>query len=217
MKRILNVFREFFGGFLIALASYASLVSGNNAIGFVFIAFALLAIVTFQFSLYTERVGYGVFIDDSEFYIMLYSFIRTLLFNTIGILIAVGVFKLSHIPSEVYERVIDLANAKVSYPGTGFFFGIFTGILVFIGCSFCSLGRQAKKNPVEGIAVLMLCVAVFEIARFDHFFESVFYLFLAGTPMTTYSFGYLCMVLLGNTIGTIVAAWLCYPDGEFDV
>ena len=104
-------------------------------------------------------------------------------------------------------------NEKIAYPGTGFFLALFCGALIFIGIHYRVYAADNKTN-FEGYFVIMLCVSVFVICKFDHCIANAFYISLSGIPIVenTDLIGFWCMTVLGNTIGSIFMAYALHID-----
>ena len=71
-----------------------------------------------------------------------------------------------------------------------------------------------NKTNFEGYLVIMLCVSIFVICKFNHCITDAFYISLSGIPIVENAnlIGFWCMTVLGNTVGSLFMAYVLHID-----
>lgn len=214
MRETINyVVREFLGGVVIGIAGFCYLMIDNPVVGAIFFSTGLLIIITNRLSLYTGEIGFMPFLHNVSYYKKVYSMLRTLIFNALGAASVGFLIRNSYLYGYVSDRVSNLMNEKIAYPGTGFFLALFCGALIFIGIHY-RIYKFDNKTNLEEYFILMLCVSVFVICKFDHCIANAFYISLSGIPIVenTNLIGFWCMTVLGNTVGSLFMAYALHID-----
>ena len=194
MKHEQTFLKAIMAGVYIGMAGLIYLSINQHIIGALFFSFGLLVILSRGYYLYTGKVGY-VF-PYQKGYINVLA--KTLSGNVIGIFVIARLFRLSGI-THVIERGTDLYHTKLGLIWyETLILAIFSGMLMYIAVDSY---RKAKIDALKIILVVMP-VAIFVIAKFEHSIANMLYLFL-GNTYTLKGFLYLLIMLVGNAIGSI--------------
>lgn len=170
-------------GVAIGIGGAVNLAAGRGIPGAVLFSVGLLAVLMFDYSLYTGKVCY---LADGLPVI--------LIGNLIG---AVGVGLLLRLTNvQVGEAARMISLAKLEEPWKAVPNGVLCNVLIYWGVE--AYRKSASPIPT------MLCVAVFVAAGFDHCVANAFY-FAAGGVVSIRMIGFMALNVAGNTIGGIAA------------
>lgn len=195
-KKILSVLiKSIFAGAMISLGGWLYLRTNDKVLGAFLFSIGLILIVNFGFNLYTGKICYlfdNLKKKEKELPYWL-SLIIILIGNYLGCLamgfifkgvfpdIAMEVLVASKLDQKWYEVIVR---------------AVFCGLLI----NFAVEGFNKITNNFGKYVVLVLCVAGFILAGFEHCVADMFYLVYAG-EFSLSSFGFLGLVVLGNTLG----------------
>ncbi len=163
-------------------------------IGAFFFSTALLCICIKGYSLYTGKIGY-VFDKHSKEDISV--LLLGLLGNAIGT-IGVG-YLLGWAFPTLKATALSLCAGETGKLGQGYGFAliraIFCGILVF-------LAVDIYRNDKSVLGILF-CIPVFILSGYEHSIADIFYFSVSGI-VSLEAFGYLWIIILGNSIGALI-------------
>lgn len=160
----------------------------NRYVGAVMFSVALLCICLKGYALFTGKVG---FIPEKhgreEFSVLLLGLLGNAIGTVLGgYLIRAGLPKLG-------EAAETLCQAKLlQLPGQTFVRALFCGILMYLAVSI----YRDQKNVIG----ILFCIPVFILSGFEHSIADIFY-FAASGIVSVKAFGFLWMVILGNSVG----------------
>ena len=160
-------------------------------IGAFFFSTALLCICIKGYSLYTGKIGYILSKHSKEDLSVL---LLGLLGNALGT-IACGYLLAVTFPA-LKETAFELCKLKLAQGyGFGLLRACFCGVLVYLAVDI-----YRNEKSVLGI---IFCIPVFILSGYEHSIADIFY-FAASGIASIEAFGYLVMILLGNSIGALV-------------
>ena len=192
MKNVLQKITEgVLAGIMIVIGCTVYLACENKVFGAIFFSVALITICFKGFSLYTGKIGLMTIKNfKSDFTALtlglLGNVIATFLF---GLLISVALPKLQ----TVAQTAVSL-KLKESFI-EALIRAIFCGILMYVAVSV-----YREKNSLAGI---VFCVPVFILCGFEHSIANMGY-FAIARVIDLQSFGYIWIIILGNTIGGLL-------------
>ena len=184
-------------GLLITIGGAVFLACINPAtpytryIGAFFFSTALLCICMKGYSLYTGKIGYVIGKHSKEDISVLFL---GLLGNTIAT-IGLGYLLAVTFPN-LKETALSLCNDKLTQ-GYGFALirACFCGVLVYLAVDI-----YKSDKSVLGI---VFCIPVFILSGYEHSIADIFYFAISGIQSLE-AFGYLWMIILGNSIGSLI-------------
>lgn len=175
-------------GFVIALGGSVFLACENRYVGAILFCVALLCICYKGYALFTGKVGY---IPEAHGKAEWQLLLLGLLGNLIGTFISGAAVRYA-IPS-IGETALTICTAKLTQTAMSTLIrGIFCGILMYLAVSI-----YRDKNSVFGI---LFCIPVFILSGFEHSIADMFY-FAASGIVSMKAFGFLWIVIIGNSIG----------------
>ena len=185
MKKIIS---GIMAGILIAIGGTVYLSCDNKYVGAVLFSVALLCICYMGFSLFTGKVG---FIPEKHGKEEISVLLLGLLGNLIGTFLC-GLLIRYALPA-VSEGAFTICSAKLEQT----FFSalvraVFCGILMYLAVA---IFRQHKS-----IAGIVFCIPVFILSGFEHSIADMYYFALSGI-VSWKAFGFLWIIILGNSIG----------------
>ncbi len=199
LQRLAN---GFLAGMLISiggavfLACYAKNADGSLAFSYYVGAFmfpiALLCICMKGYSLYTGKIGYVLSAHKKED-------ISVLLLGLAGNVLGTAAFGYlcGWVFPNMKETATVLCTAKL---GQGYLFGLLRaflcGILVY-------LAVDIYKNNNKSTLGVLIGIPVFILSGYEHSIADMFY-FAAYGVASWQSFGYICMILIGNSLGALL-------------
>ncbi len=187
-------------GIMVAIggAIYLACAADTNTplgkyIGALLFSVALLSICMLGFYLYTGKVGYlgeGFTLDKVKCLAvgLAGNYIGATL---IGLLISV-------VSPTMYQKAVSVTTAKLTmegWPARALALGAFCGILMYVA---------VKIFAVKGTALgVLFCIPTFILAGFEHSIADMFYM-AAAREFSGWSFLFLLMVVLGNSLGAVI-------------
>lgn len=183
-----NILNGISAGLVIALGGSVFLACENRYVGAVLFSVALLCICFKGYSLYTGKVGYIPEAHGKEEWSVL---LLGLLGNLIGTYIS-GVAVRYAIPA-IGETALTICTAKLTQTALSTIIrGIFCGLLMYLAVSI----YRDNKTPLG----ILFCIPVFILSGFEHSIADMFY-FAASGIVSMKAFGFIWLVILGNSIG----------------
>jgi len=199
--------------FSIALGGTLFLVckdTGKPILGGFLFPIGLLLILCFSFNLFTGKIGY-VFRKKKDY---LLDLLLIYLGNIIGSLIYGLILRLTN---KTLLDSVGLATAAaklLNINGTGktwyslLLGGMVCGMLVYLAVeSF----KSEKLHPIFRISLVILCIAAFVIAGFEHCIADMFYFAFAGTfygENWWIAIISILIITIGNSLGSIILDYL---------
>lgn len=175
-------------GLLITIGGSVFLACDNRYVGAVMFAVALLCICLKGYALFTGKVGYlPERHGREEFSVLLLG----LLGNGLGTILGGWLIRagLPHLGAAAET----LCAAKLAQgPGQTFIRALFCGVLMYLAVSV-----YRDQKTVIGI---LFCVPVFILSGFEHSIADMFY-FAASGIVSLRAFGFLWVVIIGNSVG----------------
>lgn len=192
LQRLLS---GFLAGLLISIggAVFLACYAENKFVGALLFSVALLCICIKGFSLYTGKIGY---LPEKHSRDDLSVLLLGLAGNLLGT-VACGYLIAFLFPS-LKEVALTLCNGKLAqqppYLG-GCLRAVLCGILVYLAVDI-----YRSNKSVLGI---VFCIPVFILSGYEHSIADMFY-FAASGIVSWEAFGYLWMIILGNSVGALL-------------
>lgn len=178
-------------GGAVFLACYSPDVAYMRYVGAFFFSLALVCICMRGYALYTGKIGLVIQNHKKEDISLL---LLCLLGNAIGT-IAFG-YLIGWIFPNIKEIAITLCTSKLAQGyGFGLLRAILCGILVYLSVDI----YRNNKTPIG----ILLCIPAFILSGYEHSIADIFY-FAASGIVSWEAFGYLFMIILGNSIGGLL-------------
>ncbi len=185
-------------GILISIGGAVYLACENKYVGAALFSVALLCICYKGYALYTGRVVYLPEKHDREAFSSLFLGLAGNAAGTVvcGLAVRYALPKLG-------ETAEALCGGKLAQivPQT-LIRAFFCGALMYLAVSIF----RYKKTPVA----ILFCIPVFILSGFEHSIADIFY-FAAGGLFTLPVLGFVCAVILGNSVGGVLLPILV-PD-----
>ncbi len=190
-------------GLLITIGGSVFLACDNRYVGAVMFSVALLCICLKGYALFTGKVG---FIPEKHGKEELSVLLLGLLGNAVGTVLGGALIRAGL--SGLGEAAEKLCAAKLlQLPGQTFVRALFCGILMYMAVSV-----YRDRKDVIGI---LFCIPVFILSGFEHSIADIFY-FAASGIVSLKAFGFLWMVILGNSVGGMLLPALGMIGGKSD-
>lgn len=180
-------------GFAIGLGGTVYLSCENKYLGAFLFGTGLFIILTFNFSLFTGKVGY--LIVNKISYILKLAVVWV--GNLIGTVIMGVMILHTRISPEIVQKAEDICKIKFSDNLISIFIlAFFCGILMFIAAE----GYKRILNPLGQILVIFLPVVLFILSGYEHCIANMFY-FTVSENWSFKTVIYLLVMTLGNSFG----------------
>ena len=178
-------------GIMVSIGGCAFLACENKIAGAVLFSVALLVICYKGYSLFTGKVGY---IPENHRKEDISALLLGLFGNLAGTVLC-GLLIRTALPA-FGNTACTVCEAKLAQGAcSAFVRGIFCGVLMY---SAVSIFRS--KGSIAGI---VFCIPVFILSGFEHSIADMFYFALSRT-VSIKAFGYIWLVILGNTAGGMI-------------
>ena len=202
-----DIVRKFLSGFaagiLISIGGAVFLACENRYVGAVMFSVALLCICIKGYALYTGKIG---FIPEKhgreEFSVLLLG----LLGNVCATFLCGLAIRYAVPASGTVAETVCGSKLLQEIPAT-FLRGVFCGILMYLAVSV----YRDQKNVIG----ILFCIPVFILSGFEHSIADIFY-FAASGMVSLKAFGFLWMVILGNSVGGMLLPALQMLGGRKD-
>ena len=167
------------------------LKDGNKALGAILFSIALLVICYKGFSLYTGKIGFIIENHDKEAFSVL---LLGLLGNAIATIL-IG-FAVQYAFSDLQAAAETICDAKLTQSfGSAFLRSVMCGILMYLAVNI-----YRENKTIVGI---LFAIPVFILSGFEHSIANMFYFSVSGI-VSWNAFGYLWLIVLGNTLGAFI-------------
>lgn len=198
-EKILDIARKIADGFLagmlisiggaVFLACYTEMPPIGKYVGGLFFCTALFCICAKGYALYTGRIGYVLEKHSKD---DVSAMLLGLLGNLLGTVVCGYLIALS-IPT-IKENALVLCNGKLETQELWqtLIRAFFCGILVFLAVDL----YKNHKTPLG----IFFCIPAFIFSGYEHSIADMFY-FAASGILSWEAFGFLWIVILGNSVG----------------
>lgn len=175
-------------GVFISIGGTVFLSCEDRVVGAVLFSVGLLSICCLGLFLFTGKIGYWVEEPTAAYAV---SMLVTLLGNGVGTLVCGRLIAVAK--PALAEKAAALCAGKLEMsPAAVVITAFFCGILMYT-----AVAVYREKGTLLGV---LLCVPTFILSGFEHSVADMFYLFAAGV-FSAQAFGFLGLVVLGNTLG----------------
>lgn len=192
MKKVISQICEgILAGIMIEIGCCVYLACEIKWVGAILFSVALLTICYRGYSLYTGKIGLIAFNHKKEDF-------SVLLLGLLGNVIATAAFGIiiHYAIPNLGETANALATNKLNQEAWQTLIrGIFCGILMYIAV----IVFRENKTPIG----ILFCIPVFILSGFEHSIADMGY-FATGAVFSWKAFGYIWLVILGNTIGALI-------------
>ncbi len=198
MKKYLDfLIKGFYAGILISIGGIAYLAIENKIVGSFIFSFGLLTICIYSFNLYTGKVGY-ILVNKINYLIEL---VLSLIGNFLGTFAVGSLMRLTRFQNYI-DTATNIVNTKLNDNILSIFIlAIMCGMIMYI-----AVNNYKKQNDVIGkYMAIFMGVMAFILCGFEHCVANMFYFSIAGV-FSLKVFGYLLIMILGNSIGSIIIA-----------
>ena len=199
MKKYLDfLIKGIYAGILISIGGIAYLAIENKVAGSFIFSFGLLTVCMYSFNLFTGKVGY-LLINKINY---LLELLISLIGNFLGTFIVGNLIRLTRFSNyiEIAKNIVDvkLNDSILSI----FILAIFCGMIMYIAVNNYKKG----KDVIGKYITIFMGVMAFILCGFEHCVANMFYFSIAGI-FSLKVFGYLLVMILGNSLGSIIIAF----------
>lgn len=188
--------KSLLAGIMIAIGGTVYLSLSSKIAGATFFSIGLIGVLVYGLNLYTGKIGYLITNFNLKY---LKELIITLLGNFAGAFLVGYVLRFTRIYSSINEKAIILANAKLNDNLLSIFIlSIFCGMLMYF-----AVNGYKILNDFGKYVVVYLGVVVFILCGFEHCVANIYY-FTVADVWSLNTFGYLGIMILGNTLGSFI-------------
>ena len=188
-------------GLMVSIGCAVFLACENKVVGSILFTVALLVICFRGYSLYTGKIGFIPFSHKKEDFSVL---LLGLLGNAIG-MIVFGLLISIALPN-LKETAIVLCDAKLTQTWYQTLIrGLFCGVLMFVAV------YVYKEN--KSIVAIIFAIPTFILCGFEHSVADIGYFAIANM----FSFDivlFILLVVIGNTIGSMILPYLSMANGK---
>lgn len=196
-KNLIFLFKGVFAGILISIGGIAYLAIENKFLGSFIFSIGLLTVCMYNMNLYTGKIGY-ILVNKPNYIIEL---LISLLGNILGTLIIGYSFRLTRF-SNYITKAGELSLIKINDNYTSvFILSILCGIMMYIAVN----NYKNQKDVIGKYLTIFLCVMTFILCGFEHCIANSFY-FSISNLWSTKAILYLLIMIIGNSIGSIIIA-----------
>lgn len=216
MKRYIKIFiSATLAGLILTIAglAYLAVRQFSSVLAAFMFSFGLFSIITFNLYLYTGKIGYVIKQQKSYYFDLLVC----LLGNAFGA-IASGYIVYackdgSTTLKNMYLTAVELSNNKLS-PSVGviLLLSFLCGIMVYIAVEV----NKKEIHPLFKLVAIFFAVTIFVICGFEHCIGDMVYFSIANA-WSFKTFGYILMMILGNSIGSLFINFLLKQAEKLNV
>ena len=198
LKKHFDAFlKGIYAGIMIAIGGIAYVAVDNKIIGSFLFSIGLLTICMYGLNLYTGKIGY-ILINKINY---LFELLLSLLGNCAGTYIVGNIMRFTR-----FENYAEIAKSLVEIKLNDnlisiFILSVFCGIMMYIAVN----NFKHAKDLISKYIGIFMCVMVFILCGFEHCVANMFYFSLANV-WDANVFLYLIIMVLGNSLGSIVIA-----------
>lgn len=191
-----HLIKSILAGIMIAIGGTIYLSLENKTVGAFLFAIGLFIIVTKGLNLFTGKIGY--IFDNGKEYVK--EVLITLGGNFIGTFIVGFILRFTRIYPAINAKAQNICQIKIDDSIISIsILSIFCGILMYLAVN----GYKVMKDNFGKYAGVFLGVAVFILCGFEHCVANMYY-FSVANMWNLVSFGYLLVMIIGNSIGGVL-------------
>ena len=188
-------------GLMVSIGCAVFLACENKVVGSILFTVALLVICFRGYSLYTGKIGFIPFSHKKEDFSVL---LLGLLGNAIG-MIVFGLLISVALPN-LNEKAIIICTAKLTQTWYQTIIrGLFCGVLMFIAV------YVYKEN--KSIVAIIFAIPTFILCGFEHSVADIGYFAIANMFSLDIVL-FILLVVIGNTIGSMILPYLSMANGK---
>lgn len=203
MERFWAVFtKSVYSGVILSIAGIVNLAAESRLTGAFLFAVGLTSVFVIGAYLFTGAVG-NTAAEHKPGWL---RFLGIVLFgNLVGTLVSGLICPAMSTAGPIVEAAAVSWETKCAQSAlSAFVSSCFCGFLMYTAWN---ANMKMKDQPVIATFVIVLCVMVFVLARFDHSIANAFLLSVSGA-WDVQSIGWLCIMILGNSAGAILPAFV---------
>ncbi len=199
MKKYLEfLIKGIYAGIMIGIGGIAYLAIPNKALGACIFSIGLLTVCMYSLNLYTGKIGY-ILVNKASY---IWELLCSLIGNFIGAFLVGNVMRLTRFTAYV-ETAQNLVNTKLNDNLLSIFIlSVFCGIIMYLAVN----NYKKESSEIGKYIIIVMGVMAFILCGFEHCIANMFYFSIAGV----WSFKvllYLLVMILGNSIGSIIIAY----------
>ena len=188
--------KSILAGIMIGIGGTIYLSLDNSIVGAFLFAIGLFIIVTKGLNLFTGKIGY-IFDNDLNY---AKEVGITLIGNFIGTYLVGFMLRYTRIAGVISQKAQKICTIKLEDNLISILIlAIFCGILMYLAVN----GYKEIKDSFGKYAGVFLGVIVFILCGFEHCIANMYY-FTIANMWSVKAFGYLAIMILGNTIGGVL-------------
>lgn len=192
---------SFLAGACIAVGGTVFLSVDHKVVGASLFSIGLFYVVSFGLWLFTGRVGY--LLQNSGAYFV--KLLVTLLGNFAGTFTVAVLLRQTRSADALIERAAALSMLKLEDGlGSIFILAVFCGVLMYVGVN----GYAVFEHALGKYLSVYLAVSVFILSGFEHCVANMYYFSLAGVWGEARAWVEMAVMVLGNSVGSVVFAGL---------
>lgn len=198
LKKYFDFFiKGVYAGIMIAIGGIAYLALDSKVMGSFLFSIGLLTVCMYGLNLYTGKIGY-ILINKLSY---IWELLLSLIGNFVGTFLVGNVMRYTR-----YENYIEIAQKLVEIKLNDnlisiFILSMFCGVMMYIAVN----NFKHAKDMVSKYIGIFMCVMVFILCGFEHCVANMFYFSIASI-WNLDVFLYLIIMILGNSIGSIIIA-----------
>ena len=190
-----HLFKSILAGIMISIGGCVYLSLDNKVLGAIFFGIGLFAVVTYNFNLYTGKIGYLVNNFNLKY---IKELIITLIGNFIGTFFIGFILRYTRIYTLLFAKAKSLVTTKLDDNIVSILILSFLcGLLMY----FAVNGYKTINDMGKYLAVF-LGVIVFILCGFEHCVANMFYFTVAKSFSVNAAFYMGCMII-GNSLGGV--------------
>ncbi len=192
-----DLLKAIISGIIIVLGVMCYLSIEDKVVGAFIFNIGLVAILTFEFNLYTGKIGYIV--CEKISYVKRVLII--LLGNFIGAVGTSYLVLMTRYGVKVADKAKLLSDIKLNDDLLSILIlAIFCGVFMFLAVD----GFKHIKHEIGKYLLIILCIMGFILGGFEHSIADIVYLTLAQTLFTIEGMLVILVALIGNGLGAII-------------
>lgn len=192
--------KSIYSGVILSIASIANMSVDNRVAGAFLFSIGLTSVFVIGAYLYTGAVGNTVAMHERGWLMFL---LIVLAGNLTGTLLCGSILRAMESAAPVVTAAADSWETKCAQSTlSAFVSSCFCGFLMYTAWN---ANTKLQERPIISTVVIVLCVMVFVLARFDHSIANAF-LLSASTSYSAQSMGQLFVMVLGNSVGAVLPA-----------
>ena len=199
MKKYLDfLIKGIYAGIVIGIGGIAYLAIENKIAGSFIFSFGLLTVCMYSFNLYTGKVGY--ILENKISYVI--ELLISLIGNFLGTFLVGNLMRLTRFENYI-ESAKNIVNIKLNDNLLSIFIlAIFCGMIMYIAVN----NYKKEKDVIGKYMTIFMGVMAFILCGFEHCVANMFYFSIAGV-FSFKVFYYLLVMILGNSLGSIIIAF----------